>query len=57
VKHLQTNKPIDIDKIKQRTRNYAKRQLTWIKHHYKNLLIFNQENYLEVLSQIKAWLN
>jgi tRNA A37 N6-isopentenylltransferase MiaA len=28
VKHLQTNKPIDIDKIKQRTRNYAKRQLT-----------------------------
>jgi hypothetical protein len=31
--------------------------MTWIKHHYKNLIIFNQENYLEILSHIKAWLN
>jgi tRNA dimethylallyltransferase len=54
IKYLQDHTPINVEQIKQRTRNYAKRQMTWIKHHYKNLIIFNQENYLEILSHIKA---
>jgi tRNA A37 N6-isopentenylltransferase MiaA len=46
--------PWKVTKIKQRTRNYAKRQLSWIRHHYDNLIIFNQNNYDEVkkLSQV-----
>lgn len=46
---------INIDHIKQLTRNYAKRQLTWIKHHYNNQLKFNN-NYDEIKLDIKKWL-
>jgi tRNA dimethylallyltransferase len=53
---LNNNTKIDIDKIKQRTRQYAKRQLTWIKHHYDNMLVFDQNNANEIVIKVKTWL-
>lgn len=53
---LINNTKVDIDKIKQRTRQYAKRQLTWIKHHYLPQIVFNQNNIDEVISKTKTWL-
>jgi tRNA dimethylallyltransferase len=47
---------IDIDKIKQKTRQYAKRQLTWIRHHYTNTCEYNQDNLDDVLQYVKHWL-
>jgi tRNA A37 N6-isopentenylltransferase MiaA len=48
---------MDIKKIKQKTRHYAKRQITWIKHHYENPLIFNQTNENAIITKVKSWLN
>lgn len=53
---LINNTKVDIEKIKQRTRQYAKRQLTWIKHHYEQPLIFNQNNMNEIFTKVKSWL-
>lgn len=50
------NEQLNIDKIKQDTRHYAKRQITWIRHHYENYLTFNQDNYGEILESIKQWI-
>ncbi|GMO23455.1 MAG: tRNA (adenosine(37)-N6)-dimethylallyltransferase MiaA [Mycoplasmoidaceae bacterium] len=50
------NKKIDIDKIKQKTRQYAKRQLTWIKYHYTNPFIYTSNNYEELTKKIKLFL-
>lgn len=47
---------IDTDKIKQNTRRYAKRQITWIKNHYKDFVLFDQHNYCNVSKQIKLWI-
>jgi tRNA A37 N6-isopentenylltransferase MiaA len=47
---------IDINKIKQRTRQYAKRQLTWIRHHYVNVCEYNQNNLNDIILQVKDWL-
>jgi len=49
-------KTIDIELIKQKTRQYAKRQLTWIKHHYSNLICFKQNNKTEVINCVKTFL-
>lgn len=50
------NTKVDVDKIKQHTRQYAKRQLTWIKHHYDSPLVFNQNNIDEIIDKTKTWL-
>jgi tRNA A37 N6-isopentenylltransferase MiaA len=47
---------LDIEKIKQKERNYAKRQITWIRHHYENLIYYKPENHNDVLNQIFAFL-
>jgi tRNA dimethylallyltransferase len=47
---------LDVDKIKTDTRHYAKRQLTWIKNKYDNLIVFNQENYEEVVGKVEEFL-
>jgi tRNA dimethylallyltransferase len=41
---------LNIDEIKQATRNYAKQQLTWIRHHYENIIFYDDE----VFSKISA---
>ncbi len=53
---LKTNTELDVDKIKQNTRRYAKRQITWIKNHYHDCLVFNQSNYDEILKELKLWI-
>ena len=53
---LQKGDSIDIDEIKRRTRQYAKRQLTWIKHHYVNPLVYDQTNTKEVITKVYAWI-
>ncbi|MDR0545928.1 MAG: tRNA (adenosine(37)-N6)-dimethylallyltransferase MiaA [Mycoplasmataceae bacterium] len=58
IAHALINKGvIDKQKIMQLTRNYAKRQITWIHHHYTSVLVFNQKNKDEVIAQIKEWLS
>jgi tRNA dimethylallyltransferase len=46
---------IDIEKIKQQTRHYAKRQLTWIRHHYNNVVEYTQDNIEQVIKQVREW--
>jgi tRNA dimethylallyltransferase len=48
------NTNVDIDKIKQKTRQYAKRQLTWIKYHYSAHPIYNQKNLNEIFDYITS---
>jgi tRNA dimethylallyltransferase len=50
------NKEIDVETIKMNTRRYAKRQLTWIRHHYVGPIIFNQDNYQEVVNEVNEWM-
>jgi tRNA dimethylallyltransferase len=50
------NKNIDIDRIKRDTRHYAKRQMTWIRHHYDNVCTYNQNNISDVIKRVKQWL-
>jgi len=50
------NKNIDTELIKQKTRQYAKRQLTWIKTHYNNPIIFNQKNSDEVIKKCESFI-
>lgn len=52
------NKEVDLNIIKQRTRNYAKRQETWINNKFKidyNFYYYDQYN--DLLSRIKTFLN
>ena len=53
---IKNNQPVDIAKIQQDTRRYAKRQLTWIRHHYQTDLIFNQTNEKEIINQVEKWI-
>lgn len=45
-----------VEKIKQDSRNYAKRQLTWFRH-MDHIEEFNIENIEQILSNIQNWLN
>jgi tRNA dimethylallyltransferase len=45
---INNDKEIDFDLIKQKTRQYAKRQITWIRTHYKDHILFTQNNYQEI---------
>lgn len=44
--------PIDIEKIKLDTRHYAKKQLTWIKHHYNDQILYTGMNLNEIIKTI-----
>lgn len=44
-----------VEKIKQDSRNYAKRQITWFKH-MQNIEQVNIENFDEIINSIKKWL-
>jgi len=50
------NKNIDTELIKQKTRQYAKKQLTWIKNHYDNPIIFDQKNTEKIINECKIFL-
>jgi tRNA dimethylallyltransferase len=50
------NKEQLIEKIKQNSRNYAKRQITWFKH-MKDVQEYNIKNIDNILLEIKKWLN
>lgn len=52
------NKEIDIEYIKQITRNLAKKQLTWCKNKYKDVYQFDikKDNYDDLVCSIKKWL-
>jgi tRNA dimethylallyltransferase len=39
-----------VDKIKQNTRNYAKRQITWFKHQVKGREVEGGENTKEIIA-------
>lgn len=56
---IKNNIEIDINSIQKRTRNYAKRQITWIKNKFKINFTFNKEktNYEEILKNCKDFLN
>jgi tRNA A37 N6-isopentenylltransferase MiaA len=40
-----------IDLIKQHSRNYAKRQITWFKSHNPGRVINNQMDYLKIIME------
>lgn len=44
IKAIKTNNPIPSELIKQKTRNYAKKQLTWNRNKYQNIIKFNMLN-------------
>lgn len=55
--HILYKEPLNIDKIKQRTRQYAKRQETWCKNKFNINCFFNDNhNYKEVLQKSKDFL-
>lgn len=47
---------LDLDLIKQKSRRYAKRQITWNKNHYSDYISFNQNNYNDVVDKVKKWI-
>ncbi len=47
---------LNLDLIKQKSRRYAKRQITWNKNHYSNYILFNQNNYNNVVEEIAKWI-
>ncbi|BAC44292.1 tRNA (adenosine(37)-N6)-dimethylallyltransferase MiaA [Malacoplasma penetrans] len=52
------NRETNLDLIKQKTRNYAKRQETWIRNKFKIDFNFsNYDQYNELLDKCKAFLN
>jgi len=53
---IMLNKNIDTELIKQKTRQYAKRQLTWIKTHYDNPIVYNQKNADEIVEKCKIFI-
>jgi tRNA dimethylallyltransferase len=53
---IENKKEIDVDLIKQKTRQYAKRQMTWIKYHYKDHFIFSQDSIQTLFKKIKSFL-
>lgn len=51
------NDSINIDKIAQQTRNYAKRQITWCKNKYPNALIYDQHNLQTIIKEVNDFIN
>lgn len=52
------NHEVDLDKIKQRTRNYAKRQETWIKNKFNvNYNFYSYSQYDDLLKTVRDYLN
>lgn len=51
------DKEIDIESIKKKTRNYAKRQITWIKNKFNVDIQYNGTNYNEIKNFIEGFLN
>lgn len=51
------DKEIDIETIQKKTRNYAKRQITWIKNKFKIDIEYDNSNYEEVKNIIKDFIN
>lgn len=49
---IANNSTIDEEKIKQVTRNYAKKQLTWIRHHYLDCLYYDPDKYNVLIKEI-----
>jgi tRNA dimethylallyltransferase len=43
INFLKNGTEIDKEKIKQNSRHYAKRQITWIRHHFDGKVIFNKD--------------
>lgn len=50
------NQKVNASLIKQKTRNFAKRQITWSKNRYPNQIIFNQNNFDEIIKKIEDFL-
>ena len=53
---INNNIKVDYEKIKQKIRHYAKRQITWINNKYPQHLLFNQTNQKQIFNQIKKWI-
>ncbi len=43
-----------VEVLKQKTRNYAKRQLTWIRHQVKDAVVFNPTTHPDITNEIKT---
>jgi tRNA dimethylallyltransferase len=54
---LLEKREVNIEKIKMETRRYAKRQLTWIRHHYDEKITFNGKNINEIIKKINIFLS
>lgn len=53
---INNNIKVDYEKIKQKIRHYAKRQITWINNKYPQHLLFNQTNQKQIFNEIKKWI-
>ena len=53
---INNNVKVDYEKIKQKIRHYAKRQITWINNKYPQHLLFNQTNQKQIFNEIKKWI-
>lgn len=53
---INNNIKVDYEKIKQKIRHYAKRQITWINNKYPQHLLFNQTNQKQIFNKIKKWI-
>lgn len=53
---INNNIKVDYEKIKQKIRHYAKRQITWINNKYPQHLLFNQTNQEQIFNEIKKWI-
>lgn len=51
------SKDIDIESIQKKTRNYAKRQITWIKNKFQVNIEFDNSNYQEIKKYVKDFIN
>lgn len=51
------DKDIDIESIQKKTRNYAKRQITWIKNKFQVNIEFDNSNYQEIKKYVKDFIN
>ncbi|MDR0752971.1 MAG: tRNA (adenosine(37)-N6)-dimethylallyltransferase MiaA [Mycoplasmataceae bacterium] len=49
------NTEINIEQIKHKTRKYARRQITWIKNKFKNVLVYNN-NFEQIIEKINEFL-
>ena len=54
---IENKNEINIDLIKQKSRQYAKRQLTWCKNKYDEKFVFNWKNKKELVNEIRKFIN